>query len=262
MAAIGIGQRSGLLTVQHVLPGRIQGNITYQCLCDCGNTKVVTGANITKVSVKSCGCLQPPSKVIANGSIYSYLTVIDRVENNKIGNKMYDCLCQCGKRAVAKGLSLNNGDVVSCGCFRHSGDAQRTHGECGKTVEYGVWGKMKGRCNNVKNKNYHRYGGRGIKVCDRWLDSFEMFLVDMGRRPSNKHQIDRKDNDGDYCPSNCRWVTSLVNNRNRSNNNMIDSAGDVRTLSTWLEDLGIPSSTYKSRRKRGLSPLQALGLVY
>ena len=84
------------------------------------------------------------------------------------------------------------------------------------TPEYRVWQGMKARCYNKNDKSYYRYGGRGITVCDEWKDSFLAFLKDMGKRPSLDHQIDRIDNDGNYEPGNCRWVTPVVNAQNRS----------------------------------------------
>ena len=88
------------------------------------------------------------------------------------------------------------------------------------TPEHSTWKDIRQRCNNENRKEYHRYGGRGIFVCARWMNSYEAFLEDMGRRPSKKHSIDRIDNDDNYKPSNCRWATKTEQSRNRSGYNV------------------------------------------
>ena len=100
-----------------------------------------------------------------------------------------------------------------------------------RTPEYYAWARMKHRCNNANNKRYHRYGSRGISVCDRWMNSYEAFLEDMGRRPSSKHSIDRIDNDDNYYKENCRWATRTQQGRNTS----------TSTTKSWIlaEELGI-----------------------
>jgi hypothetical protein len=116
-----------------------------------------------------------------------------------------------------------------------------------KLPEYNVWGVMKNRCLSKKNKNYKHYGGRGIKICKRWL-KFENFISDMGRRPSSKHSIDRFPNkDGDYEPSNCRWATVNQQLRNHRRNVWIEHNGIKMIRADWAAKLGISSSTLKNR---------------
>lgn len=117
---------------------------------------------------------------------------------------------------------------------------------------------LKKRTSGVLKKNNSSYYRRGIKICDRWKNSFENFYKDMGPRPSDKHSIDRIDNDGNYEPSNCRWVTQLEQNRNKSNNRLITIGGETKILQEWLEFLKIPLSSYRNRVIRGMSPVEAL----
>jgi hypothetical protein len=109
------------------------------------------------------------------------------------------------------------------------------------------------RCSNPESDSYSNYGGRGIKVCDRWLNSFENFLADMGPKPGPEYSIDRKDNDRDYEPGNCRWATELEQQNNRRNNRWIQGFGRTQTLTQWSIELGIPRKTLSDRLGRGMS---------
>ncbi len=129
----------------------------------------------------------------------------------------YLCRCSCGATRLVRALYLLCGRTKSCGCLRNELSASRwtTHGLT-KSSEYGNWCNMKRRCRDKSNLEWHRYGGRGIKVCDRWINSFKNFILDMGKKPTIKHEIDRINNDGNYEPSNCRWVTSIENRQKNS----------------------------------------------
>lgn len=114
------------------------------------------------------------------------------------------------------------------------------------TPTYYVWSTMKARCNPANAVKWSRYAGRGIKVCERW-QSFENFLADMGERPSDKHSIDRIDNDGDYCKSNCRWALPLVQSNNKSNTRIITLEGVSKPQMEWCRHLGITKSMFAYR---------------
>lgn len=124
------------------------------------------------------------------------------------------------------------------------------HGLTYKIPEYGIWAAIKRRCHNPNALDYPRYGGRGITVCDRWKDSFETFLADMGRRPSNTHQIDRIDNQGPYSPENCRWISAKENSRNRRSNTLLTYKGETKTLAEWSEICNIKPATICMRLYR------------
>lgn len=140
--------------------------------------------------------------------------------------------------------------------------SQRRHGASwvnGKAApEYAAWASMKSRCLNQSARNFADYGGRGIQVCDRWRDSFEAFLADMGTRPSTKHSIDRIDNDGNYEPGNCRWALPLAQCRNKRSNHLVEWQGQTMTVTEAAERAGANIVLVRSRIRRGWDIARAL----
>lgn len=127
-----------------------------------------------------------------------------------------------------------------------------------KTPEYMIWKNMKGRCTNPRNGMYKHYGGRGIKVCDRWLTSFENFLADMGVRPTNKHQLDRTGNNGNYEPGNCRWVTAVQNINNRRITKLVTFNNKTMSVAAWAVEIGVKYQTLRMRFELGWTVEKAL----
>lgn len=127
-----------------------------------------------------------------------------------------------------------------------------------RTSEYRAWQTMRLRCLNPENAAYPDYGGRGIKVCERWLNSVQAFVDDMGLKPSPKHEIDRIDNDGHYEPGNCQWATRKHNDRNRRNNRWIDINGERRVLAEWCELKAMPRDVVNKRLMAGWPAERAL----
>ena len=146
---------------------------------------------------------------------FNRLTIIE-----KVSSKKYRCKCDCGNETVVYLHHLKSGGTKSCGCLKKEmiGLTNYKHGHAGnsKTTKiYHAWEGMKARCYNKNYPKYDRWGGRGIKVCDRWLESFENFLADMGEPPGKEYSVDRKDNNGNYEPNNCRWATDDEQQQNR-----------------------------------------------
>lgn len=151
------------------------------------------------------------------GKVFGRLTVIELSKKSKPGKIYWECLCQCGNIKSISSNSLLSGNTKSCGCLRKEivSSSKSTHKKS-YSPEYNCYHHMLKRCYNKNNNVYQYYGARGIKVCDRWLESFENFYEDMGDRPSPNHSLDRINNDGNYEPSNCKWSTQseqVINSR-------------------------------------------------
>lgn len=137
------------------------------------------------------------------------------------------------------------------------GDRSTTHGQS-TASEYSTWGGIKTRCLNPNSVHYKFYVGRGITICNRWRDSFEAFLDDVGKRPFPRAQLDRINNDGNYEPGNCRWTTAKVNIHNSRRVLRIEIDGETKSLTEWLAFYKLGESTYKQRKRRGYTIVEAL----
>ena len=188
------------------------------------------------------------SKQCMVGKKYGVLTVIFEIENrNKNGHILYHVKCDCGKEKQVLGASLRSGASRSCNnCSFLTG----SHGMW-KSREFNIWQSMKDRCYNKNSPIFKNYGLRGIKVCDRWLNSFKNFYSDMGN--SNSLSIDRINVNGNYELDNCRWANAKTQARNRTNNTVFTYLNETLCGSEWCEKLNMPTSTFYNRIKRGWS---------
>ena len=186
------------------------------------------------------------------GNKFGRLTVIEfhGMEN---GHGIWRCKCDCGNSTLSKGTLLKNGTIKSCGCYRTDMGKikNRTHGLSGYRPYY-VWKDMLRRCYDNSRPEFPNYGGRGIRVCDEWKKSVESFCQWAKANGYEKGlTIDRKDNSGNYEPSNCTWVTMKVQANNKRNNSLICICGEIKTISEWAEVSGIKYETLWSRIGKG-----------
>lgn len=197
------------------------------------------------------------------GTRYGDLVVIGEASSRKSPSgsvkRYFLCRCDCGVELEVRFNNLQRGKTRSCGCYVPpvTQFAANYHGMQG-TPEHGIWRGMKKRCYSPSEKGYRNYGGRGIKVCDRWRSSFKAFYEDMGPRPSKDHSIDRIDGNGDYEPGNCRWSTRKEQNRNRRDNRIGTFQGKTMCLKDWADQYHMRKGTLYDRLDRGMSLEEAL----
>ena len=267
---------NGLKVVKDL--GTINSLHRYLCICpDCGKEFSVAVSYIGKTSrCKSCSL---HSRLIdLTGRRFGRLVVLEYVGRIK-KHSNWLCRCDCGKEKTVPYQKLIIGETSSCGCLeaetrrknvakRHarvrlsvSKEFSDKVGELRKHPLYHTWKGLFYRCYNPHNHAYKDYGGRGIKVCDRWKPQnmgFENFVNDMGERPSKKHSIDRIDNDGDYCPENCRWATRVEQANNTRTNAYYVFNGRKQSLKLWCDELGCNYSTVLGRRQKGITTFHEL----
>lgn len=201
-----------------------------------------------------------PSASGIAGMRFGRLTVISRVGSDRKRQSTWLAACDCGATKIVAAVYLRNGEVKSCGCLvRESssanGKARKRHGFHG-TSTYRIWSGMMTRCFNENDHAFQLYGGRGIRVCDKWR-KFDGFLADMGARPAGK-SIDRIDNDRGYEPGNCRWATAVQQQNNRSNNRILTFQGLSLSIADWARRVGLPRKVLQGRIVSGWDASRAI----
>lgn len=210
----------------------------------------VATASGLEVTVRKPGS---PRFVDLIGSVFGMLTVTEFIGFRK-AIAVWKCRCECGNDANAFSNQLKAGRSWHCGCqSKQTGKS--------KHPLFHTWHGMLERCNNQNGDRYKRYGGRGIKVCERWANSFEAFVEDVGPRPSPQHSLDRyPNNDGDYEPGNVRWATQQEQMRNTHRSQWLTFNGETKFINDWAEQLGITRQALHQRLQR-MPVEEALGYV-
>lgn len=230
-----VGSAFGSLTLLS-LPERGMGSkALFRCVC--GKEKLIRLSHVTTGATVSCGCVK--RKVfVSKGQKSGRLTVLNPEAGSKGSARVALCECECGTRKLVDVWQIANQVTRSCGCLvvDVASKLSLRHGEEGTRL-YKVWHGMKARCQTPSAGNWSRYGGRGISVCQEWSESYEAFrdwAISAGY--ADDLQIDRIDNDANYEPDNCRWVSALVNANNRSNHHWLEAFGERKTLAEWARD--------------------------
>jgi hypothetical protein len=240
------GQKFGKLTAQTYS----SENNRWRCLCDCGGESLVGVHSLRTGAVVSCGCIKAAGspQVDVKGKRFHRLVAIE----HKPSPSRWVCQCDCGNTCEPAVHSLTSGAVKSCGCYGREKFLGRItkHGKS-RSKLHKVWTSAKQRCHNPNSTAFHYYGARGIRMCDRWQNSFEAFCQDMGPQPTPKHTLERIDNDGNYEPGNVRWATQAEQCLNHRRNVRISLGGVIKTLSEWSKESGLTKNGLKYRVKAG-----------
>lgn len=204
-----------------------------------------------------------PNKLNLMNQRFGRLVVISE-HKNKGKKTQWVCICDCGQKCIVKTGQLRSMKTESCGCLRKenavkNGKKMWTTHSMNKSPEHRSYHAMLARCYRKTHKSYYDYGGRGIKVCDRWRNSFENFFEDIGKRPSKKHSLGRIDNNSDYMPDNCKWETVIEQANNKRNNFIIEVDGIEKTLPEWCKTYNIDyHQVYTRIINKGWTPKKAL----
>lgn len=229
------GEKFGLLTVKNFIE-RKNNRIFYECVCDCGNHKVMDRSQLRdKGRSPSCGCDR--SKSLEDKDYIGLMVVADTKQRDNNGELLVTAKCKhCG--SIKEYRRCNVSKNKSCGCLKDKliGEANSTHGQR-YTRLYQTWIDMRRRCNNKNRAKYEDYGGRGISYLKDW-DSFEVFYDwAMSNGYDDSLTIDRIDNDKNYTPDNCRWTTMKVQQNNRRDNVLINIEGIEKSASEWGREI-------------------------
>lgn len=248
-----INRRFGKLTVVEFDHRDESGKRYWLCECDCGNAIVAEGHHLKSGHTTSCGCkkYERRSEELL-GKRFGRLVVLDFDHMGSCGRQYWLCECDCGERTIVRRSCLLSGHTTSCGCYRAEIiEGLSTRGGLSSTRLYNIWCGLISRCTREDHRYYHRYGGRGITVCEDWYDfeHFYKWALENGYEPGLS--IDRIDNDDGYYPENCRWTDQITQANNTSTNRHITWNGLSHTIAEWARLLGVDYHAFYRRITRG-----------
>ncbi|MBS4025650.1 MAG: hypothetical protein KGZ96_08250 [Clostridia bacterium] len=230
----------------------------WECECACGRGEVVIASSkdLKGGRKRSCSCMYNKKRrasVDLTGQIFNMLKVEKFLnKRNADGEFLWQCLCDCGSNTEVATGDLTKNAVKSCGCLKGKNQFDNpSYLYKSYPRIYRIWQGIKKRCANPNYESYANYGGRGIKVCEKWQEfpAFLFWALENGYEKNR--EIDRINNNGNYEPSNCRWVTAKENSRNKSNNRHITIKGVTKTMAEWAEIAGVLPKTISDRIERG-----------
>lgn len=246
------GQRYKMLVVTRKVAVK-----RWECVCDCGKIVVRGSVALLHGDTHSCGCLHSRNLITVNltEQRFGRLTVIAEAPRLRPRVRRWECVCDCGKTKIVNQADLRNGNTRSCGCLQaqHRANvaqiALKTRNGFTNHPLFVTWRNMMDRCYKTSDRSYKNYGGRGITVCERW-HQVENFIADMGAKPFPKATLERKNNDGNYCPENCIWASRTTQTRNKRNTRRVVLNGIEYPLAELAEQYGIPVRVVRARLDR------------